>query len=82
MNYSEIVEKVNLLEKKMLELEKTLKMIKQRPRYGDMYYSISKTGNIISLEWSNDDFDSIRYDSYNCYKTYKEAEKALKEMED
>ena len=72
-NISSIKEELSKLEEKL----KTLKsgVGRQMPANGDTYYFINNT--IYKGWWADADSDRQRFNSYNCFKTEEEAQKAV-----
>ena len=44
-----------------------------KPKYGDIYYAVGKTGHACSEQWYGDILDTLYYKVGNCYKTYEDA---------
>lgn len=82
MNKKELQNKIEDLEKQLVELKeqansieynKARKSIRQMPKYDERYYYISDSGVIVSTPWYGTDSDIFRFNIGNCFKTEQEA---------
>lgn len=69
-------------EEALAKIEELKKYVEQEEasdgfEYGDDYYVITDTGNVLCSTWENDRIDDFRLDSGNAYKTEGLAEAAL-----
>ena len=51
-----------------------------KPKESEKYYVFDEEVNIVRQYWANDEFDNIRYEIGNCFKTEEEAQKTLEKI--
>ena len=65
------------------EFYKEIKLPRWKPKYNELYYSVSWSGRIMSDKWYGTWDEELSYQFGNCFRTKKEAIKAkdkIKEM--
>lgn len=79
----EVEQNISSIKKELNKLEEKLKTLKSRvgrqiPENGDIYYFIGGVKTAVYKDkWVGADGDHDRYNSYNCFKTEKEAQKEI-----
>lgn len=83
MNKEELQNKIEDLEKQLVELKEQVnsiedkevkKGVRQMPKKYESYYYVDSDGHIYSADWIGNNDDLFRFNTGNCFKTKQEAE--------
>ena len=69
----ELLNRIEELEKELLELKEQVKEQQEFPQSGERYWCINGGGMVNSFFWKSEQFDLDRYRIGNMFKTEKEA---------
>jgi hypothetical protein len=75
-----LLNRIEELEKELLELKELVKEEQGFPQLGDEYWYITDGGDVDSFGWENSQFDVSAQAIGNVYKTEQEAEFALEKL--
>ena len=75
-----LLNRIEELEKELLELKEQVKEQQEFPQVGDTYYYIESNGHIGVFSWNEATFDLQAQEVGNMFKTEKEAEFAVEKL--
>ena len=76
----ELLNRIEELEKELLELKEQVKEQQEFPQSGERYWYSNGGGMVNSCFWKSEQFDLNRYRIGNMFKTEKEAEFAVEKL--
>ena len=77
MDKQELQNEINKTKEHLANMEKMLEECEYerwKPEYMQEYYSVNAIGEVTENTWRGSDIDECKYDFYNCFRTYEQAE--------
>ena len=83
MNKEQILEEISKAEEHLANMKKMLAKCEHKrwkPEINEPYYYINQTGEVVQDRNDNTDVDTERYNFYNCFQTYEQAEAGAEKL--